>query len=82
MKTTKNIYLAAVFLCIGAILKEVKKDDLRHQEFVFEMYDRDGNIAIGVLDKVEIDYANKQVMVNAADYREALQRMKSVVHSD
>lgn len=81
-KKTRNIYLAAVFLCFGATLVEVDKSDPRHQEFVFEIRDSEGQIEIGYLDKLELEYVNGKLMVNAADFREAIQRMKAIVHSD
>lgn len=76
-KTTKNIYLAACFLCAGAALIDVDKTEERHQKFIFD-YQLEGSVD---LDKIEIDFANKTLLVNAVEYGEAIRQLKSVIHS-
>lgn len=96
-KTTTDIYLAAAFLSLGAILEGIDRTDPRHMVFSFS----DGSnstmingqsvttIVSGVttdfsvynLDVWERSWANRTLNVNASSYAEAIRRMKSLVHS-
>ena len=88
MKSTKDIYLAACFLTLGARHERTNKEDKRHMEFffspkpLFETGALSGNSEAGQdLDKIESDWVNGCVMVNAVQYKDALQRMKAIIHS-
>ena len=74
MIRTKDIYLAAIYIALGVTYSHALKDDLRHQEFIFE-----GDIE--ETDKIKADYMNGVLMVNAAKFKEAIQRMKSEIYS-
>ena len=71
--STKDIYLAAAYLAIGAVLDDVKKDDPRHLRFVF------------LCDNVELDvedsYINGKLMVSASKYAESIRHLKSIIHA-
>lgn len=89
MKDTKDIYLAAIFLAMGAKYEKVDKTDQRHQVFYFST-DEDqvatpgSQIVVtrGVdFEMIEQQYANEELLINAVKFKQALQRMKSIVHS-
>lgn len=88
MKTykTRDIYLAAVLIVLGAKLDRTDKADPRHQEFHFSANVENSpvdEILHGIdFEKVETDYANAELMINAVKFKEALQRMKSIIHSN
>lgn len=75
MFSTKNIYLAAIYIALGAEYSHANKDDIRHQKFIFKDWDVDAN-------KIRAEYINGTLMINAADFIEAIQRMKSEIHSN
>lgn len=88
MKSTKDIYLAAAWLSLGAKHDHTDKTDARHMEFffspkpLFETGVLSGTAVDGQdLEKIEGDWVNGCVMVNAVVYKEALQRLKAVIHS-
>jgi len=90
MKSTKDIYLAATWLTLGAKHERTDKTDIRHMEFffspkpLFETGTLSGtsiNIDGQDLEKIEGDWVNGCVMVNAVQYKDALQRLKAVIHS-
>jgi len=72
--STRDIYLASALLSLGYVLHSVNKKDSRHQEFSFE-------IASTTLHEIELQYANEKLVVNAAHFKNALQRMKSIIHT-
>lgn len=86
---TKNIYLAAILLALGAKLENTDRSDPRHQEFEFSSetgIEETANKQIvaksGVdFECIEKDYANKELMINAWDFQESIQRMKALIHS-
>ena len=87
-KPTKDIYLAAAFLAVGAEYDSVDKTDERHMEFYFTPRKVGEHIALSGLeivtqdlDFIEAQWVNKLLMVNAVEYADAIKRMKSVVHS-
>ena len=93
MKSTRDIYLAAAWLSMGAKLERTDKTDRRHMEFffspkpLFETGVLSGetstiNLAVQDLDKIETDWVNEVVVGNLVSYKNALQRLKAVVHSD
>ena len=70
-KTTSDIYFAAALLAKGAYLEKIDRTKPRHMTFTFSGDD---------LDSLEMKWVNKELEVNALDYRDAIQRMKSIVH--
>lgn len=87
---TKDIYLASVILALGGKLDHTDKTDPRHQEFHFSpvgediFVDNSSPLTISHsldFEQIETDYANADLMINAVKFKEALQRMKSVIHS-
>ena len=87
---TKDIYLSAVLMALGAKLEATNRTDPRHQEFEFSsvvddvVIDENKQLDVqhGVdFELVERQYANAELMINAVKFKESLQRMKSVVHS-
>lgn len=88
MNSTKDIYLAATWLALGARHERTDKTDERHMEFffspkpLFETGVLSGTPVDGQdLEKIEGDWVNGCVMVNAVKYKDALQRLKAVIHS-
>ena len=86
-KTTTDIYLASAFSALGATLENVDKTDLRHMEFTFSpkvvSTGEFGNLSLPTqdLDFIETQWVNKNLVVNAVDFSEAIKRLKGVVHS-
>ena len=87
---TKDIYLGAILLALGAKLESVDRTDPRHQEFEFSSVedavgieeDKYLEVVRGVdFSAVETQYANAELMINVVKFKEAIQRMKSLVHS-
>jgi hypothetical protein len=91
MKSTTDLYLAAAFLSLGAKLVNVNRDDPRHMIFEFEPTQNLFSSAIlnnAVtennsldLDIAEIAWTNSTLMINAKSYKDAIQSMKSTVHT-
>lgn len=91
MNSTKDIYLAACWLSLGARHERTDKTDTRHMEFFFSpkplfetgviVSENMENPPAQDLDKIERDWVNGCVMVNAVQYKDALQRLKAVIHS-
>lgn len=87
-KSTTDLYLAASFLALGATLEKVDKSDPRHMVFelsgtplesVESPIDKDHYETR--LDKWETQYANGILLVNAVQFKDAIQRLKSIVHT-
>jgi len=75
MIRTRDIYLAAIYIAMGVEFSHADKSDPRHQEFIFK------NGSTMDTEKIHADYVNASLMINAVAYKEAIQRMKSVIHS-
>lgn len=91
---TTDIYFCAALLALGSKLENVDKTDPRHMKFTVS---RNGyefqsvNLHNAVTDTIasfqadleyyEKQWANGELMINAIQFKEAIQRMKSVVHS-
>lgn len=87
-KKTKDLYLAAAFLSVGAELVNTDRSDPKHMEFEFSEFKKfstDPNSSLPPvnlsLEKLELDWTNKTLLVNAQEYADAVRRMKSLVHS-
>jgi hypothetical protein len=87
MTSTKDIYLAAAFLAVGAKHENTDKSDKRHMEFKFSApvakFETGAlkDIPAISLEQVESDWINGTLMVNAVAYKDAIQRLKGVIHS-
>ena len=95
---TQDIYFAAAMLSLGARLEDTDKSDSRHMKFHLVLDNPTGyqfhsqNIPNGssitsVIEPSDFEYfekewANSTMWVNATKYKDALQRLKSVIHSD
>lgn len=81
---TSSVYLAAALLSLNFKLENVDRKDPRHMVFEFAGVAHSGilgELVQGSLQEVEKQWANKTLQVNAFDYAEAIQRMKSIIHS-
>jgi len=72
---TKDIYLSAIFIALGGFYSHADKSDPRHQIFYFR---DNGNVNF---DEVVSEYVMGTLVINAAAFKESIQRMKSVIHS-
>lgn len=95
--TTQDIYFSAAMLSLGAKLDDTDKTDVRHMKFTLSFpgtipyvfhSENIPNSTVVNTNSVAIDFeyyenqwANATLMVNATKFKDALQRMKSVVHS-
>lgn len=70
---TKDLYLAACFICYGHSLEDVDKSDPRHMKFVFT---GEG------LKSLETKWISRDLSVPAADFADAIRKMKSLIHSE
>jgi len=84
---TSSIYLAAAVKALGAEYNRTDKSDTRRMIFYFVIPDDKADVEryFGNLnfdfESVERAWTNRSLMVNASRYSEALQSLKSVVHS-
>lgn len=93
---TSDIYFAAAMLALGAKIDSVDKSDPKHMKFLvvqtqtlytFESVNIPGteNVVGGSVpldfEYYETQWANGELMVNAVRYKDAIQRMKSIIHS-
>ena len=87
LSSTKTLGLAAAWSALGANYESVDRSDPKHQEFTFSpRIVSSGELAsIEVptqdLDVIEAQWVNKTLQVNAVEYYDALQRLKSLIHS-
>lgn len=84
-KSTKDVYLAAAFLTYDGIeLVQVDRTDPRHMIFVFDTPDVPNIVGINPkpnLEEIEMKWVNNDLVGNLTDFKNAIQRMKSVIHS-
>lgn len=90
---TTDIYLSAALLALGARLDSVDKTDPRHMKFtiisgipkfssdVLSKAVEDGSLPIIDLEYYEREWVNGSLMINAVRFKNAIQQMKSAVHS-
>jgi hypothetical protein len=89
MKSTKNIKLAAAYLALGAKHEKTDRTDSRNMEFFFSPKSFDSpilaeaakNVEVQNLESIESAWINKTLMVNAYEYADAYERIKSIIHS-
>ena len=91
MNSTRSLGIAAAWSALGAIYERADRTDPRHIEFFFSPRVTSTGALKGALkelgiptqdlDKIESDWVNRTLVVNAVDFYDALQRMKSVIHS-
>ena len=73
--STKDLYLSAALLSLGASLINIDRTDPKHMEFQFVS---DSSLD---LKSIELEWTNKTLECNAASFAEAIRRMKALVHS-
>lgn len=78
---TQDLYLAAAFLALGAKYVGADKSNPRKMTFKFTSNLVEDDDQPFPFSTVERDWINRILLVNAKRYAEALQSMKSIVHS-
>lgn len=92
---TTDIYLSAALLALGARLDSVDKTDPRHMKFTIisnvpkfssdvlskAVEDSRNDLPIIDLEYYEREWVNGSLMINAVRFKNAIQQMKSAVHS-
>lgn len=89
---TTDVYLAAALLALGAKLDSTDKTDPRHMKFnivpnepTFQSENLPAHPAGTYmpldLEFYENQWANGVLVINAVQFKDAIQRMKSVIHS-
>lgn len=71
---TKDIYLAAAIIALGGKYEGADKTEPRHMEFMFS----DDGVNY---DDIHTQWVNGTLKINAVAFKNAIQQMKSVVHS-
>lgn len=94
--TTTDIYLASALLALGAKIESTDKSDPRHVKFTLNLVapiysfqstllpDASSvsvNSATNGIEYYENLWANGTLMINAVAFKNAIQQMKSVIHS-
>jgi hypothetical protein len=89
---TTDVYLTAALLTLGAKLEGTDKSDPRHMKFTIvpnepsfqseniPAYPAGAKMPID-LEFYENQWANGVLVLNAVQFKDAIQRMKSVIHS-
>lgn len=87
-KKTRDLYLAAAFLALGAKYEGSDRTDPKNMEFIFSPKKVGESTALSGLDAATLDldfieaqWVNRSLPINAPDYADAIKRMKSLVHS-
>ncbi len=79
---TPDIFLAAAYIALGAVYTRADKTNPKHMVFYFS-YPEDESEEEPTFSFASIEqrWVNNSLLVNATRYKDALQRLKSVVHS-
>jgi len=90
-KSTKDLDLAAAYLAVGAEYVRADKSNPKNIEFYFAPREISKQSTIGAiatlhiptqdLDRVEAEWTNETLVVNAVKYAQALKRLKGIIHS-
>ena len=85
-KSTRDIYLAAVWMASGAKFIKADRTDPKHQVFHFSMETPDDEFGKLItpnksMDVIEKQWINGELMINAVKFKDAIQRMKGVIYS-
>lgn len=72
--STKDIYLCSALIALGARYDSADRTDPRHIIFYLIPNGLD-------IDSAHTQWVNNELMVNAVSFKNALQQMKSVIHS-
>lgn len=72
--STKDIYLCSALIALGARYESADRTDPRHIVFYLSHSGID-------VDDIHTQWVNNELMVNAVSFKNALQQMKSVIHS-
>lgn len=95
-KSTSDLYFAASMMSYGVPLESIDRSDPRHMVFTFVASNRmsepatpdnpspepyASEVDVIDLDIMERDWVNGKLMVNATKNKEAMQRLKSIIHS-
>lgn len=75
IKTTGDLYLASAYLALSFELTSINRNDPKHMRFTFLGETKEE------LDEIETKWINRNLVVNAVDFAEAIKRMKSIIHS-
>lgn len=85
VKTTKDLYLAAAFLAMGAKYEGADRTDPKNMEFKFSPKTTDSaslpSITVQNLDDIEKQWINETLVISATKYANAIKKMKSLVHT-
>lgn len=81
--STKDIYLAAAYIALGALYDGADKSNPKQMIFYFKPPEQTEEDAQPFdFEKVERLWVNGILLVNAKSYAQALRDLKSVVHSN
>ena len=87
---TTDIYFCAALLALGNKLEKVDKSNPRHMKFLVVRKDHEfesdnlpevPDTLQSDLEQYENAWVNATLVINAVQFKEAIQRMKSVIHS-
>ena len=87
MRGTKSLGIAAAWSALGATYEKSDRTDPKHIEFFFSprVASTGALKELGIptqdLDKIESDWVNRTLVVNAVEFYDALQRLKTIIHS-
>jgi hypothetical protein len=80
---TSDIYLAAAYMALGAKYTRADKSNSRHMTFYFvpPESENEEEFLTFSFQKIESNWVNRTLLVNAQRYKEAIQTLKGVVHT-
>ena len=85
-RSTRDIYLAAAWMALGAKFVKADRADPKHQIFHFKMERPEDELGQAIttglsLTVIEADWLNADLMINAIKFKEAIQRMKGIIYT-